>query len=131
MLLSRRTQWAIEQMRRCQAQQEQFRKAAQSEYEAAKIDLTRAYQNTQRETLGNLDKTIQRRALNDQTRKDLVGDESFYRSLTLMYASVAQVELALDEARERESIRGQNGPESAIQNQPPYNIFNVSTPRAE
>lgn len=129
MAISHRAQWAIDQMRRCQDLEEQYRTAAQEEYKAAKDDLTRAYTRTQRQTLGSFDKTIQRRALADQTRKELVGDEAFYRSLTLMYTGVAQVELALDAARERESFdrkrRAQGESPEA------YDLRNVSPPRTE
>lgn len=127
MELSSRTRWAVEQMRYFQEEEERYRASAQHEYELAKQSLTRAYQRTNRETLGNLDKTINRRALEDQTRKDRIGDEQLCRGLAEMYAAIAQVELALDEARERERQNKNRSPA----NQQGYGLRDVSPPRIE
>lgn len=103
MQLSDETLTAIRNMRKCQETEESFREAAQTRFKEAKEAYRKAYaKTTNRSTLGNLEYTINRRAQEDPQRKDLVGDEQFYRGLTQMYAAVAQVELALDEARDRE-----------------------------
>lgn len=100
MATSDRTIWAVSQMRRFQALEEQRRDSAEREYKAAKEGLVRAYARTGRESLGNLEKAIDRRALNDQTRKEIIGDEQFFRGLTEMYSGIALVELALDKLRD-------------------------------
>ena len=106
MEMSEWSQKAVHLMRHFQNLEEKYRVAAAREYQAAKEELTRAYALTNRESLGNLQLAIQKRAREDQTRKALIGDEQFYRGLAEMYAAIAQVELTLDEARERESYRG-------------------------
>lgn len=122
MEMSEWSQKAVYLMRRYQNLAEKYREAATREYQAAKEGLTRAYQRTNRESLGNLDRAIQKRALEDPTRQVLIGDEQFYRALASMYAAIAQVELTLDEARERESYR------KAEQS---HNLRNVDPSRTE
>jgi len=96
---------AIHLMRRFQSLEEQYREAAAKEYELARVALETAYAKTNRESLGNISKALHKRALEDPTRKELIGDEQFFRELAVMYAAIAQVELSLDEARERERYR--------------------------
>lgn len=126
--MSDRSRWAVEQMRWFQQLEEKYRKSAQNEYEKAKEALARAYTRTNRETLGSFDKTISRRALDDTTRKELVGDENFFRGLTEMYASIAMVELAVDRLRDD---RGDYGPRPQGSDTKINHLRDVSASRTE
>lgn len=97
--LSARTQFAIQQMRLFQQKEETLRAAVTDRYNAEKENLRTAYEKTGRETFGHLDATITQRANDDTMRKNLVGDEQFYRALAEMYARIASVELELDKFR--------------------------------
>jgi hypothetical protein len=99
---SDRVFWAVSQMRSFQQKEEQARSAVTDRQDQLKKSYAKAYKETNRETFGAFDETIIQRSNADEVRRTLIGDEQFYRGLVHMYAEIARVELAIDEARSRE-----------------------------
>lgn len=93
---------AIVDMRLCLETAERIRREIVARKIEVKTSTKATYKRTKRETFGALEQITTRLADDDQTARIMIGDEQFYRGLTVMYAEVARAELALEEAIARE-----------------------------
>lgn len=97
-MLSNQAELAIINMRLCLESAERARRKIAKRKEEVRTVTSAEYIRAKRKTFDSLDRTVERVVDKDHLAKNYTDDEQLYRGLAIMYASVAQAELALAKA---------------------------------